>query len=133
MSTIAQIMTKTLKTIPWDSTVANAAQHMRDSRISALLIQKNKEFVGILTDTDIVRRCAAEGKDITKILAENIMTTPIAGIETTRSVRDAHDMMGDLGVRHLVARDAGKIVGIVSVRDLLTFYKSYSEPKITQD
>ena len=42
-------------------------------------------------------------------------------------------MMGDLGVRHLGVTDKGKIVGLISVRDLLVYFKSVSEPRITQD
>jgi signal-transduction protein with cAMP-binding, CBS, and nucleotidyltransferase domain len=42
-------------------------------------------------------------------------------------------MMGDLGVRHLGVTEQGKLVGLVSVRDLLVYFKRVSEPKITQD
>jgi signal-transduction protein with cAMP-binding, CBS, and nucleotidyltransferase domain len=42
-------------------------------------------------------------------------------------------MMGDLGVRHLGVTERGKIVGLLSVRDLLLYFKSVSEPRITQD
>ena len=61
------------------------------------------------------------------------MTFPIAGIESYHCIRDAQDMMGDLGVRHLAVREAGRIIGLISVRDLLVYYQSYSEPKIGQD
>ena len=72
------------------------------------------------------------------------MTTPICTIEGSGSVEDAQDMMADLGVRHLAVTKTGEIVGVVSVRDLLLFYKryaqskiapemAYSEPKIMQD
>jgi signal-transduction protein with cAMP-binding, CBS, and nucleotidyltransferase domain len=75
---------------------------------------------------------------------EKIMTTPICSIEGSQPVDDAQDMMGDLGVRHLAVTQAGEIVGVVSVRDVLMFYKryaqskilpeaGYSEPKIFQD
>jgi signal-transduction protein with cAMP-binding, CBS, and nucleotidyltransferase domain len=62
---------------------------------------------------------------------EKIMTTPICTIEGNQSVDDAQDMMGDLGVRHLAVTQAGEIVGVVSVRDLLMFYKRYAQSKIT--
>jgi signal-transduction protein with cAMP-binding, CBS, and nucleotidyltransferase domain len=42
-------------------------------------------------------------------------------------------MMADLGVRHLAVTDKGKIVGLLSVRDLLVYFKRVSEPKISQD
>jgi signal-transduction protein with cAMP-binding, CBS, and nucleotidyltransferase domain len=64
---------------------------------------------------------------------EKIMTTPICTIEGSQSVDDAQDMMGDLGVRHLAVTQAGEIVGVVSVRDVLMFYKRYAQSKISPE
>ena len=90
-------------------------------------------IVGIVTDTDLVRRAMATDKDLNSLTVEEIMTSPVCSIEETRTVGDAHDMMGDLGVRHLGVTNAGEIVGVISVRDLLSFYQRISEPKIAQD
>lgn len=133
MSTLAQVMRKELQKIAHTTSVREAARRMKDERLGSLLVEKNGAFVGIVTETDIVRRGAADGKDLTKLSVEQIMTSPIATIEVTRTIQDAHDMMGDLGVRHLGVSDRGKLVGLVSVRDLLIYFKRVSEPKITQD
>ncbi|MEC4668915.1 MAG: CBS domain-containing protein, partial [Nitrospirota bacterium] len=87
----------------------------------------------IVTETDVVRRAVAEDLDLGSLRAQSIMTVPIVTIESIRTVQDAHDMMGDLGVRHLGVTEQGKLVGVVSVRDLLVYFKRVSEPKITQD
>ena len=84
-------------------------------------------------ETDVVRRGVAESGDLEKLTVEKIMSFPMASIESIRSVQDAHDMMADLGIRHLVVREAGKVVGVLSARDLLVYFKSVSEPKIAQD
>ena len=81
----------------------------------------------------MVRRAGAEGTDLAKVTVQSIMTSPIATSESIRTVQDAHDMMGDLGVRHLGVTEGGKLVGLVSVRDLLVYFKRVSEPRITQD
>jgi CBS domain-containing protein len=133
MSTIARIMQKELKSVAHSVTVHKAALQMRDNRIGSLLVEKEGRFVGIVTETDIVRRAVAGGADPSNITVESIMTTPIATIEGTRSARDAHDMMGDLGIRHLGVTEGGKLVGMVSVRDLVVYLQHVSEPKITQD
>ncbi|HEV8539926.1 MAG TPA: CBS domain-containing protein [Nitrospiraceae bacterium] len=133
MSTLAQVMRKELKKTAHTTSVREAARRMKDERLGSLLVEKDGALVGIVTETDIVRRGAADGKDLTKLTVEQIMTSPIATIEVTRTVQDAHDMMGDLGVRHLGVSDRGKLVGLVSVRDLLIYFKRVSEPKITQD
>ena len=133
MSTVAQVMRKDLKTIPHTAPVMQAAKQMRDARIGSLLVEKNGNLVGIVTDTDVVRRGVADGADLNRLTVENIMTTPLVTIESIRTVQDAHDMMGDHRMRHLGVTEAGTIVGVVSVRDLLVYFKSFSEPKITQD
>jgi CBS domain-containing protein len=133
MATVAQIMRKDPKRIPYTMSVRDAARKMRDERIGSLLVEKNGDLVGIITDTDVVRRAVAGGADLNKMTVQDIMTSPIATIEAMRTVQDAHDMMGDLGVRHLGVTEQGKLVGLISVRDLLVFYKRVSEPKIMQD
>ncbi len=133
MSTLCELMSKHLKTAPASMVVSEAAGLMRDEQIGSLLIEKNGELVGIVSETDIVKKAVAERKEVGQTTLESIMTTPIEGIESFRSIRDAQDMMGDCGIRHLVVREAGKIVGVLSVRDLLLYYRSVSEPNIGQD
>jgi len=144
MSTVAKIMRKQLKSVGPTVSIASAARQMKTARIGSLFVKKGKKLVGIVTDTDIVRRAVSTNKLLGKLTVEKIMTSPICTIEGGESVDDAQDMMADLGVRHLAVTKAGEIVGVVSVRDLLLFYKryaqskispelQYSEPKITQD
>ncbi len=133
MSTITAVMSKKLQSIPVERSVAEAARRMRDDRIGSLLVEQTGEYVGIVTETDVVRRGVAESRDLEKLTVEKIMSYPMASIESIRGVQDAHDMMADLGIRHLVVREAGKVVGVLSARDLLVYFKSVSEPKIAQD
>ena len=144
MSTVAQIMSKCPKAVGPNTSIASAAKTMRSARVGSLFVKKGKQLVGIVTDTDIVRRAIAGGKPLGKLTVEKIMTSPICTIEGNQSVDDAQDMMGDLGIRHLGVTSGGEIVGVVSVRDLLMHYKryaqsklppamEYSEPKIMQD
>ncbi|WP_447972529.1 CBS domain-containing protein [Nitrospira sp. Kam-Ns4a] len=133
MSTLPQVMRRELKKIAHTASVRDAATRMRDERIGSLLVEKGGELVGIVTETDIVRRAVAAGLDLAKLTVGQIMTSPIVTIEASRTLQDAHDMMGDLGVRHLGVTEAGKLVGLVSVRDLLVYFKRVSEPKIMQD
>lgn len=144
MSTVVKIMSKQPKSVGVSVSIVSAAKKMRAARVGSLFVKKGKKLVGIVTDTDIVRRAVSTNKPLGKMTVEKIMTTPICTIEGSQSVDDAQDMMGDLGVRHLAVTKAGEVVGVVSVRDVMMFYKryaqsrispaqGYSEPKIAQD
>jgi CBS domain-containing protein len=144
MSTVSMIMSKNPKTVGPGLSIASAAKKMQAARVGSLFVKKGKRLVGVVTDTDIVRRAVASNKNLSKLTVEKIMTSPICTIDGSRPVDDAQDMMADLGVRHLAVTQAAEIVGVVSVRDVLMFYKryaqskidpkaGYSEPKIFQD
>jgi CBS domain-containing protein len=133
MPTVADSMRRGIKTVPHTATVKKIAAKMKSDKIGSLFVEKKKELVGIVTETDIVRKAVAAGANLGKVTAEKIMSKPIATIESNRSNGDASDLMGDLGVRHLGVTEHGKIVGVVSVRDLLVAQQRVSEPKITQD
>jgi signal-transduction protein with cAMP-binding, CBS, and nucleotidyltransferase domain len=104
---------------------------MKSTRVSSLFVKKGKQVVGIVTDTDIVRRAVALGKPLGRLTVEKIMTAPVRTIDSTRPVDDAQDMMGDHSIRHLGVTRDGEIVGVVSVRDLLMYYKRYAQSKIS--
>ncbi|WP_447968913.1 CBS domain-containing protein [Nitrospira sp. M1] len=138
MSDLAEIIKKNIKSIEASESLIMAARQMRDERIGSLLVTSNNDYVGVVTETDVVRKAAAEGKDLSSLTVEAVMTKPVVSIESTKTVRDANDLMGECGVRHLAVSEAGKIIGIVSVRDILLYFKSYAEPsyaepKISQD
>ncbi|MFZ1802605.1 MAG: CBS domain-containing protein, partial [Nitrospira sp.] len=131
MSTVAKIMNKNPKSVGPKMSIASAAKTMRAARVGSLFVKKGKRLVGVVTDTDIVRRAVASGKPLGKLTVEKIMTTPICTIEGSQSVDDAQDMMADLGVRHLGVTKNGEISGVISVRDLLLHYKRYAQSKIS--
>lgn len=133
MSTLGELMRRELKQVAAATPVQEAARRMRDEGVGSLFVEKGGRLVGIVTDTDVVRRAVADKRDLDRLTVEQIMSSPIATIEVSRAVQDAHDLMGDLGVRHLGVTEGGTLVGLVSVRDLLIYFRRFSEPKIMQD
>jgi CBS domain-containing protein len=108
-------------TVERDMDVQTAAGIMRDRRINSLFVTNGKEIIGILTDTDMVRRVVATDVDILTTTAEKIMSAPILTIEGDKSVLDASDLMAKTRIRHLGVTQDGKLVGMISVRDILLF------------
>ena len=108
-------------TVERDTDAQTAARIMRDRGIGSLFVTNGKEIVGILTDTDMVRRVVAAGADTLKTTVEQIMSAPILTIEENKTVLDANDLMAQTHIRHLGVTQDGKLVGMISVRDLVVF------------
>jgi CBS domain-containing protein len=108
-------------TVERGTDVQTAAGIMRDRRINSLFVTNGKEIIGILTDTDMVRRVVAAEVDVLTTTAEKIMSAPILTIEGDKSVLDASDLMAKTRIRHLGVTQDGKLIGMLSVRDILVF------------
>jgi CBS domain-containing protein len=108
-------------TVERDTDAQTAARIMRDRGIGSLFVTNRKEIVGILTDTDMVRRVVAAGVGTLTTTAEQIMSAPIVTIEENKTVLDANDLMAQSHLRHLGVTRDGKLVGMISVRDLVVF------------
>jgi CBS domain-containing protein len=108
-------------TVERDTDVQTAARIMRDRGIGSLFVTNGKEIIGILTDTDMVRRVVAAGADTHKTTVEQIMSAPIMTIEEGKTLLDANDLMAQTHLRHLGVTHEGKLAGMISVRDLVVF------------
>jgi CBS domain-containing protein len=108
-------------TVDRDTNVRMAGQIMRDRNIGSLFVTNGKEVIGIVTDTDMVRRVVATGADMLKTTVEQIMSAPIITIEENKTLLDANDLMAQSHLRHLGVTKHGELVGMISVRDLVVF------------
>lgn len=108
-------------TVDRDTDARQAAAIMRDRNIGSLFVTRGKEIIGIVTDTDMVRRLVAIGADAAKTAIEQIMSAPIVTIEENKTLLDANDLMAREHLRHLGVTRQGKLVGMISVRDLVVF------------
>ena len=117
MATIRDIMTSTLVTVDRDTTVAQAATVMAEKRVGSALVLDGDSLVGIFTERDIVRALSqdfdAPGHPISHWMTADPMT-----ITPESSPEDALDTMLSRGFRHLPVLDHGKVLGVVSIRDL---------------
>lgn len=102
-----------------------AAKIMLDSGIGSVFIEWDRVIVGILTDTDICRRVVGVGLDPDLTPVEQIMSTPVLKIDENKTIRDANAMMARERVRHLGVSRGGNLVGMISVRDLVTFVSNF--------
>jgi CBS domain-containing protein len=116
--TIGEVMTHDPRTIRPSDTVQDAARHMRDGDVGAVLIEDGGTLKGIVTDRDIVIKAVAEGDKPGKTKVEDVCTADTTSIEPDASVDDAIKKMRESDVRRLPVVEDGKPVGIVSLGDL---------------
>jgi CBS domain-containing protein len=119
MVKVAQVMKRDLASIQHCATVSAAAVLMRQQKIGSVFVQRYGEIVGIVTESDIVRKVVGVGLFPERISVEEIMSMPIIGIEESRPIIEAADLMESNQTRHLAVTRSGNIIGVLSVRDLL--------------
>jgi CBS domain-containing protein len=122
---LAVMMTRDIRSISPDSTLAEAARMMRTARVGALLVLSEGAYVGVVSETDLVRKAMAERLDPDQVPVRSVMSSPVITIEIDRSAHDASDLMSEKGIRHLAVTQDGQIVGLLSVRDLLRYFKNW--------
>lgn len=116
---IADIMTDKPRYIHIDTTVAQAAQIMRDDDIGFVPVEQEDKMVGMLTDRDITIRAVAAGENPDRVTAATIMTPDVEWLYDDQDINDAKDVMEAKQVRRLpiVNRDK-RLVGMLSLGDL---------------
>ena len=119
MVTVSQLMRRNLISVQPGTSVADAARVMRERQIGSVFVKQSQRIVGIVTEPDIVRKVVGADLPPTGLAVEEIMSSPVVGIEETRPITEAADLMEQHRTRHLAVMKSGIIIGILSVRDLL--------------
>jgi CBS domain-containing protein len=118
MVKVKEIMTRNLVIVDADTVVREAVQTMTEKKLGSVLVRKGKEIVGILEESDIIKNVLARDINPYVVKVETVMSIPfVIGEENTDN--EASDMMVQQKVRRLVVSDGERIVGIVSMQDLL--------------
>ncbi len=119
---IGAYMSAPVLSIDSDTSIKDTVQFMESKNVGSLLVKKKEDYVGIVTERDLTRKVLGMGLDPAATTVESIMTTPILSLEAAEPVEDANKYMAKHGIRHLGVTEDGKIVGLLSVRDLVSFY-----------
>ena len=122
---LAVIMCRTLRTISPDATLLEAARLMRDAKVGALLVHEGGHYSGLISESDLVRKGMAESCPAHETSVRAVMSSPLLSIEIASSAHEASEKMAEYGIRHLAISEDGQVVGIISVRDLLRYFKNW--------
>lgn len=103
-----------------DTDVSNAALLLSDQAIGvAAIVDENDSLIGILSERDITRGLAEFGAGIVDVRVDQLMTRKIVSCDPETTIEDAMATMHDNGIRHLPVIDDGRLVAMVSIRDLV--------------
>ncbi len=119
---IGKYMSSPVSSIDSELTVQEAAQQMYAKNVGALLVRVHDKFVGILTETDLTRKVIAKGLNTETTFVSSIMTKTILSMDRYMPVEEAEEFMKKKNIRHLAVTEEGEIVGILSVKDLVSCY-----------
>jgi CBS domain-containing protein len=126
---LSVLMATTLATIPSEAPLLAAAQLMGEKRIGSLLTSEAGEIVGIVTERDLVGKGLTANRDASSTPVGAVMSSPLLSIDINRTIRDASKVMAEQGVRHLTVTENGKIVGVLSIRDLVKMVSVRDRPR----
>jgi CBS domain-containing protein len=116
---------------PKDS-VFNAMKMMAENNTGALLVMEADKVEGIISERDCIRRVDIQGKSSKDTMVNEVMTSKVLYVETSQSLDECMAVMIDKNVRHLPVYENGKLVGLISVRDVLKEVVDYQRFMISQ-
>jgi len=124
--TVRAIMTKNPITVDFDAPVRNALQTMIDRDIGSLIVLKHGNPVGIITERDVTRISLRliTGQNIYEDIVGRLMSSPIITVPPDAPIRQAVELMVTRKMRRLPIVDQGRLVGIVTERDLFKWSSS---------
>jgi CBS domain-containing protein len=106
-------------TIAPDATVFEALNLMAEHNIGALLVMTGEEMNGIVSERDCVRKVDVMGRTANDTKIGEIMTSEVITVDADQPLEECMELMSDRNIRHLPVCEGKKLLGLLSVRDVL--------------
>ena len=110
---------KDVWTISPDAPVIDAVRLMAERGIGALPVVQGSELVGIVSERDYARKVILRGRSSAETPVRDIMSTPVETISPDQAVHNCMQTMTDKRIRHLPVVDRGRLIGMISIGDLV--------------
>ena len=120
-----------LWTVSPEATVFEAIQLMAEKNIGALLVMSNDKLLGVVSERDYTRKVALKGKSSKEAKVREITATPVT-VAPSQTIEEGMKMMTTHRVRHLPVLEGEKVVGLVSIGDLVNWIISAQSSTIYQ-
>ncbi len=115
-----------------DARLYDALQVMADKNVGALLVMDGGQLIGIITERDYARKVILRGKSSLDTPVREIMTDKVQTVKSDQTVEECMALMTDKRFRHLPVMEGNKLVGVVSIGDLVKEVISEQEQTIRQ-
>lgn len=116
---ILQLKGPQVWTIRPDQTVLDALRLMADKNVGALVVMQADQMVGILSERDYARKVILMGKASRETLISEIMTREVTFVHPDETAQECMELMTAHHIRHLPVVEEGKLVGIISIGDVV--------------
>jgi len=123
MKTVALILDskrdRTVYTITPQASVLEAVQRMAERGVGALLVMQGEKIVGIVTERDYARKMILKGRSSNETPVCDIMTSPVMYVRPRQTNEECMKLMTENRLRHLPVMDGEKLIGLISIGDLV--------------
>ena len=116
---VRDVMAKNVKTVKTGDTVHAAVQKMNKFDIGSVIVTASGRPVGIITETNIMRRIVGPRMDPATIWAKDIMTSPLITIDPNADLTEAAKIMAKNNINRLPVMEGDKLVGLISSTDIV--------------
>jgi len=135
MTTVRQLLDRkdrAVFSVGPETPVLEAIRAMAEHHIGALLVMKGEVLAGIVSERDYARKVILLGRSSSDTPVRDIMTTPVLTVAPETSVEQCMQLVTDRRVRHLPVVEAGRVVGMVSIGDLVKAVIAAQQQQIEQ-
>jgi CBS domain-containing protein len=115
-----------------DTLVFDALKVMAEKNVGALLVMEGNQLIGIFSERDYARKVALKGESSHNIAIRNVMTSGLTSVTPDQSIEDCMALMTGKHIRHLPVLENSKLVGLISIGDIVKAIISQHEDTIKQ-
>jgi CBS domain-containing protein len=115
-----------------EESVLAAIKMMADRSVGALLVMKDGDLVGIISERDYARKVIIKGRSSSDTKVREIMSSPVKSVRPDDTVNTCMMVMTDKHIRHLPVVEGGKVIGVLSIGDLVKQVIEEQQQEIAQ-